>query len=1054
MPQFEPVKPGVKFPEIEQKIMAFWKDNDVFTRSQEKRIKSNRGWWPWLEGPPTANAVPHPGHVLTRVVKDIFCRYKHMQGYFVPRKGGWDTHGLPVELEVEKELGLKTKKDIEEYGIAKFNEKCKESVFRYIDEWDRMCERVAHWFDSDNPYITLTNDYIESVWWTLKEIWKKGLLVKSYYVVPICTRCDTPLSSHELAMGSQMVTEPSVYIKFKKKDTENTYFLAWTTTPWTLYGNAAITVHPDVVYVLVQYGDEKLILAEELLERVLGNDYEILERYNGVDLEHQQYEPLFDHGPLEKPAHYVVLADYVTVTDGTGLVHTAPAFGPEDFETAQEYELPTINPLDAQGKFTNAFPQFEGEFAKDTDERTIQNLKERGLLFRVEHYEHEYPFCWRCDTVILYMPRDAWFIKMTALRDDLINNNDQILWIPDHLKRGRFGNFLDTVRDWALSRDRYWGTPLPVWTCTQDPDHKLCVGGLEELKKHAINWPDGELDLHRPTIDDITLICPECGTEMHREPYVIDAWYDSGSAGIAQWHYPFENKDRFEKEYPPQFITEAIDQTRGWFYSQVAVGTAVFNKPAFMTCLTLGHIQDQAGEKMSKSKRNVVDPWLVFGSSGADAFRWYFFNNTLWRSLRFYQEAVEKLMNRFLVSLWNTYSFFVTYANLDGFDPTKVELPYEERSLLDRWLISRLQGTIQITIEGLDRFFTHRATKALETFVINDVSNWWVRRSRRRFWKSEADIDKTSAYVTLYEVLKTLTSVLAPFIPYMTEEIYQNIFRRNADTPFTVHDTPFPEVQDGQINEDLEQAMNLTQRVVETGRALRTKAGIRGRQPLSELVICTSEEHSLYLTQFIDLIEDELNVKQVQIIFLERAQEYEQKIVKPNWQALGPKFGTNVNTVATAILEMDSTTLVDQLDTNGQAYVLDGNQKYLITPEDVTTEISAKEKYVTDIFGQDKLFLNVELSPELHEEGFVRDVVRRIQAMRKDMDLDYAQQIEVYLESDDFASSAIDNHRDYIAQETLATKVHHGRTNVNITRRWEIDEHTLFIGIVPIDKNT
>lgn len=1048
MPQFRQVKPEVKFPELEQKIIKFWKKQDVFKKSQEKREALNKGWWPWLEGPPTANAEPHPGHVLTRAVKDLFCRYRHMQGFFVPRRGGWDTHGLPVELEVEKELGLKTKKDIENYGIAKFNEKCKQSVFRYIDEWDRMCVRIGHWFDQYNSYITLKNEYIESVWWTLKEIWKKGLLVKSFYVVPVCVRCDTPLSSHELAMGSQMVKEPSIYVKFKKHDSKDTYFLAWTTTPWTLYGNAALTVHPDEVYAVVQYKNEKLILAEALVEHVLGSEHEVLKRIDGTDLEGQRYEPLFDVGPLEKPAHYVILADYVTTTEGTGVVHTAPAFGPEDFDSGQEYGLPLINPLDSLGRFTEAAPQFQGEFAKDTDERTLQNLEERGLLFRVEAYEHEYPFCWRCDTVVLYMPRDAWFIKMTVLRDNLLANNEQINWVPPHLKHGRFGNFLENVRDWALSRDRYWGTPLPVWTCGADPDHKVCVGGLNELKELVINWP-GEIDLHRPTIDDIKLKCLECGSEMTREPYVIDAWYDSGSAGIAQWHYPFENQERFQKEYPPEFITEAIDQTRGWFYSQVAIGTAVFNKPAFMNCLTVGHVQDKIGEKMSKSKGNYISPWLVFDSSGADAFRWYFFNNTLWRSLRFSPEPVDKVMNRFIGTLWNTYTFFVTYAKLDGFDPNTAELPYESRPLLDRWLLSRLQRTIKVTKEELDRFFTHRATKALESFVMDDLSNWWVRRSRRRFWKSETDTNKTSAYVTLFEILHTLTSALAPFIPFITEEIYQNIFRRN-DEPLSVHDTAYPEVLSELIDEDIELAMSLAQRVVETSRAMRTKAGIRGRQPLTELIICTPDGRSTHLMQFRDLIADELNVKTVRIVSLDEADSYKQTVVKPSWKALGPKFGANAKVVAEGILKTDPVELVEQLRTEGQASIIVRDKTHVIDSDDVEIELEPKEDYVHEDSGQEKLFLNVNLSPELIEEGFVRDVVRRVQSMRKDMDLEYSQNIEVYYEGDEFAAKAIEAYRDYITQETLAIKLLQGRTDKGKTQSWKIDDRKISLGVFPL----
>ncbi len=678
----------------------------------------------------------------------------------------------------------------------------------------------------------------------------------------------------------------------------------------------------------------------------------------------------------------------------------------------------------------------------------MQDLKERQLLFRIEDYEHEYPYCWRCDTVVLYMPRDTWFIKMTEIRDNLLANNEQINWIPSHLKYGRFGNFLESVRDWVLSRDRYWGTPLPVWTCVEVPDHKVCVGGLNELKELALNWP-GDIDLHRPMIDEINLKCPECGSEMTREPYVIDAWYDSGSAGIAQWHYPFENQERFQKEYPPEFITEAIDQTRGWFYSQVAIGTAVFNKPAFMNCLVVGHVQDKIGEKMSKSKGNYISPWLVIDNSGADAFRWYFFSNTLWRSLKFSPEPVDNVMNRFIGTLWNTYTFFVTYAILDGFFPSTAELPYESRPLLDRWLLSRLQRTIKVTMEEMDRFFSHRATKALESFVLDDLSNWWVRRSRRRFWKSETDTDKTSAYVTLFEVLHTLTSALAPFIPFITEEIYQNIIRRDGE-PLSVHDTAYPEVLSELIDDDIELAMTLVQRVVETSRAMRTKAGIRGRQPLSELIICTPDGRSTHLMQFRDLIADELNVKTVRIVSLDEAESYEQTVVKPSWKALGPKFGANAKAVAEGILKTNPIELVEQLRTEGKASIVVKDKTHLIDSEDFEIELEPKTDYVHEVSGQEKLFLNVKLSPELIEEGFVRDVVRRVQAMRKDMDLDYAQTIEVYYEGNEFAAKAIETYRDYITQETLAIKLYQGRTDKGKTQIWKIDDHKLFLGVIPL----
>ena len=946
------------FVKLEEEILELWDSEDTFERSVNQRKGGKK--FVFIEGPPTANGLPHPGHILTRVVKDLVLRYRTMQGYYVERKAGWDTHGLPVEIEVEKNLRINTKGEIENYGIEKFNKKCKDSVFRYEKEWVNATKRVGFWIDMDSPYITFDNKYIESVWWSLKEIWKKGLLYKGHKVVPYCPRCETTLSSHEVAQGYRDVEDPSIYVKFKLKQPD-TYLLAWTTTPWTLLGNIALAVHPENRYVKVRVKvrakEEDLILAESRLD-VLESEYEIIEGYTGSDLADLEYERLFDFATIEGgDSQKVVTADFVTLEEGTGVVHIAPAFGEDDYGVCRDKKLGFSQPVNAEGRFTSEVPPLEGVFVKDADRQIIEMLDQRGILYKEERYSHSYPFCWRCGSPLLYYARESWFIAMKSLRDNLMANNEKINWYPAHLKHGRFGNFLDNIEDWALSRERFWGTPLNIWICASC-GKEFCVGSVKELKERAKNSVSS--DLHRPYIDDVVFECDDCGGEMRRVEDVIDCWYDSGAAPFAQWHYPFE-KDEFERNFPADFITEAIDQTRGWFYSLLAISTTIFDAPPYLNVLSLGHILDEKGVKMSKSKGNVVDITSTLDKEGADALRWYFYTaGPLSEDVRFTEKGVIEKQKKFLNTLWNSYFFFVTYAVIDEFNPNEKKIPVERRNAMDRWIISRLNTLTKEVIESIERFEIHVAARKMEEFIVNDLSNWYIRRSRRRFWIVEADFDKDSAYITLFEVLVSLCKLLAPFVPFVTEHIYQKIVRGVSDDVLeSVHLCDYPSPEESLIDTELEDSMAMASKLVEAGRRARAEAGIKIRQPLKEVVVVCSDQKRKNVERLVGVLKDELNVNEVRF--------------------------------------------------EDDAFVAADNYKQVDVDEDTA------------------LFLDTYLDKGLIEEGLVRDLVRRIQGMRKDIDLEYTAKISIMYEGDEEVKEAIDRFSDYICTETLAESIEEGK---------------------------
>ncbi len=1060
MTVFEEVILNVKFPELEENVLKFWEKEKVFERVQDLRKNSVHNFV-FLEGPPTANGLPHPGHILTRVTKDLVLRFKTMQGYYVPRKGGWDCHGLPVELEVEKELNLKTKKDIEAYGIEKFNEKCRESVLRYESEWKKTTERVGFWLDMERdgsgyhggPYITMDDDYIESVWWSLKQSWNKGLLVKSHYVVPWCTRCGTSLSSHEVALGSAETEDPSIFIKFKVEGEENTYFLAWTTTPWTLISNVALAVHPDFLYAVVETNGERYILAGALVDRVIEGEHKVVQRLYGADLEGKSYEPLFTFKKLEKRAHYVCLADFVDLEEGTGIVHTAPAFGPEDYELAQEYDLPLLQLVDEKGNFVGEVEPFADMYVKDADKKIIEMLEERNLLYKSGTYKHDYPFCWRCDTPLLYIARETWFLKMSKIKEELTDNNGQVEWFPEYYKHGRFGNFLENLRDWALSRERYWGTPLPIWTCEKCGE-RTCLGSVSELKSLAKKRPD-YLELHKPWIDEVILDCKKCGGDMIRENYLVDCWYDSGSAPFAQHHYPFENKELFESQFPASFITEAVDQTRGWFYTLLAIGTLVFNKPAYTSVLTLGLVTDEKGVKMSKSKGNIVDPWIILNNTGADAMRWYLFaSNAPWLDKRFYLKASEDALKRFLLTLWNVYHFFVLNANVDNFNPVKARenqyLPVEKRDVLDRWIISSANTLIKDVTSGLNAYDVHKAARYLDEFVVDELSNWYVRRSRRRFWKSEVTEDKLSAFWTLYEVLVTLIKLLAPFASFITEDMYQNLVRHIEETaPLSVHMTDYPTSVEEYIDKDLEESMKLVIGVNSSGRSLRASKKIKTRQPLKELIIGCTEKQASRIKPFELLLLEEINVKKVKYIDPKEHKNYCQIILKPNYERLGPKYKEKIPKISKTLQQQDSLELLRRIEEKGSAKLKIDEEEIELTRGDLNTEKKEKPPYVASLIGSLLMILNTEMTPELREEGLMLEFIRRVQVMRKELDLEYTQTISLFYETEDQELlNSMKKHEKYVANETLSTRIQVGiPAETTYTKNWKIEDKTIKIAI-------
>ncbi len=1016
------------FPRMEENVLHEWEEKRIFEKLREKNKGRER--FIFLEGPPTANGMPHMGHALTRAVKDIILRYKAMNGYDIqPWIGGWDCHGLPVEIEVEKKLGINSKREIEKFGIKKFNELCRKSVFKYRDEWIRMTKRIGFWIDMENAYVTMEDYYIESVWWALKKIYEKGLLVKDYKVVPYCPRCGTPLSSHEVAQGYKETKDPSIYVKFKVRD-EDAYFLVWTTTPWTLPSNLLLAVGEDIDYVLVEKEGEKYYVARERLKEVVG-EARILAEMKGGDLKGKRYERLIPFVPVDFDAFYVTTADFVSTEEGTGIVHIAPAFGEDDYQLCKGEGVPLVKPVDEEGKFTET--PWKGMFVKEADKHIIQWLKENGKLYKRGTVEHTYPFCWRCGTPLLYYALDTWYIKMSEERDALLRNNETVNWKPEHLKHGRFGNFLEEVKDWALSRNRYWGTPLPIWKCPEG--HVYIPESKEDLLNHAEKDSIPQhFELHRPYVDELRIKCPVCGREMKREPYLIDVWFDSGSAPFAQFHYPYENREEFEKSFPVDFITEALDQTRGWFYTLMAISTVVFDRAPYKNVLTMGLILDEKGEKMSKSKGNAVDPMQVMDDLGADAMRLYLYSMPVWKSRRFSEGLVREYMQKTLATLWNVYVFFKNNAQLDSFTPDNVG---EVSNELDKWLISRINSTILDIRRNLDNFEIHRATRALERFI-DDLSNWYVRRSRRRFWKEEISQDKISAYTALYTTLKTLAIAMAPFTPFFSEFIYHNLWGEKE----SVHLEDYPVPREDLIDTRLEEEMNIAIRVAEAGRRARQLANIKLRQPLAKMSIVASEKYQKIIEKFMDVLKEEVNVKEIEL--LGSAGDMVDIKIKPNYKVLGPKLKGDMNRVLKALNALSSREIVDKLRQGGieiAGYILTTEELEIV--EKPAEGIQAVEVESLPII----VYLDTHITRELKMEGLAREIVRRIQAMRKDLNLDYAQKISTYYKGDEEIREAIRSFKDYIMRETQSLELEEGEKE-GYTKTWEIENKKIKITII------
>ena len=1016
---YKKVSTDLNFVEREKEVIDFWNKNEIFKKS----IKNREGYptFMFYDGPPTANGKPHIGHIETRVFKDVIPRFWTMKGYEVPRKAGWDTHGLPVELEVEKMLGINGKPQIEKYGVEPFIKKCKESVWTYKHEWERMSERVGFWADMENPYVTYHDDYIESEWWALKTINDKGLLYKGHKIVPYCPRCGTALSSHEVAQGYKDVKETSCIAKFKVKNEENTYILAWTTTPWTLPSNVALCVSPKDKYVEIKVSNgEKYILAEALVSSVIKDEYEVIRSYIGDELYGTEYEPLYSFAKLDKKAYYVVADSYVTLTDGTGVVHIAPAFGEDDSRVGRDNDLPFLQLVDEAGKFSAETGEWAGTFVKDADKLVLKDLEERGLLFAALPYEHSYPFCWRCDTPLLYYAIDTWFIKMSALRDRLVANNNTVNWMPENIKEGRFGNFLENVIDWGLSRSRYWGTPLPVWEC--ECGHYHVIGSREELKKLGDNVPDN-VELHKPYLDGIKIKCEKCGKDMTRVPYVIDCWFDSGSMPFAQYHYPFENKELFEKRFPAQFISEAIDQTRGWFYTLMAISTLLFDRAPFENCLVLGHVQDKDGLKMSKHKGNVVDPWSVLDKQGADAVRWYFCaSSSPWLPTRFYPEGISEYQRKFIGTFWNTYAFYVLYADIDKFNPTEYKLEYDKLSQMDKWVLSKLNTLIKDVDAGMTEYKVTESARAIQDFT-DELSNWYVRRCRERFWESGMEQDKINAYMTLYTCLVTLAKVSAPFVPFMTEQIYQNLVRNFDKTaPESIHLCDFPVADEKMIDKELEESMEKVLEIVTLGRACRNVSNMKNRQVLSKVYVGmkgTLDEKYYYI------IKEELNVKEIE--FKDDVSEFVSYNVKPNLKTVGPKYGSILPTINQMLRGGDGTTFVKELNETGKVVLEIGDAKIELVEEDLLIETTKSEKYISSAENDVTVVLDIELTPELIEEGFVRELISKIQNLRKESGFEVQNHIEIYYSDNKKIGEIIEKNKEQIADETLADLIEAGK---------------------------
>lgn len=1038
---YDKVSTNLNFVEREKNVEKFWKENHIFEKSMENRKEGPT--YTFYDGPPTANGKPHIGHVLTRVIKDMIPRYRTMKGYMVPRKAGWDTHGLPVELEVERQLGLDGKEQIEEYGLVPFIDKCKESVWKYKGMWEDFSGTVGFWADMEHPYVTYHDDYIESEWWALKQIWDKGLLYKGFKIVPYCPRCGTPLSAQEVAQGYKTVKERSAVVRFKVKD-EDAYILAWTTTPWTLPSNVALCVNPNESYVKVKAADDRVYyMAEALLDTVLGKlgseettAYEVLETYTGKDLEYKEYEPLYECADIlakkqHKKAHFVTCDTYVTLTDGTGVVHIAPAFGEDDSRVGRLYDLPFVQMVNGKGEMTEETP-FAGLFVKKADPEVLKDLDARGLLFDAPKFEHEYPHCWRCDTPLIYYARESWFIKMTAVKDDLIRNNKTINWIPEGIGSGRFGAWLENVQDWGISRNRYWGTPLNIWECECGCQHS--IGSRQELFEMSGNEAAKTVELHRPYIDEITITCPECGGTMHRVPEVIDCWFDSGAMPFAQHHYPFENKEVFEQQFPAQFISEAVDQTRGWFYSLLAESTLLFNKAAYENVIVLGHVQDENGQKMSKSKGNAVDPFEALETYGADAIRWYFYiNSAPWLPNRFHGKAVQEGQRKFMGTLWNTYAFFVLYANIDNFDATQYTLEYDKLPVMDKWLLSKMNTMIKTVDDNLANYRIPETARALQEFV-DDMSNWYVRRSRERFWAKGMEQDKINAYMTLYTALVNVAKAAAPMIPFMTEDIYRNLVCSiDKSAPESVHLCDFPTVDEAHIDKELEANMDEVLKIVVMGRAARNAANIKNRQPIANMMVKAPKELDSYFTE---IIRDELNTKNV--TFTEDAGSYVSYNFKPQLKTVGPKYGKLLGGIRQALGGLDGRAAMAELKQEGALHLDINGQSVVLLEDDLLIETAQTEGYETEQDGDITVVLDTTLTPELIEEGFVRELVSKIQTMRKEAGFEVTDRIVIYAMGNEKIESILKAHTEEIRSEVLADDIVYNTTK-GYEKEWSIN---------------
>ena len=1045
---YNKVSTNLSFVEREKEILKFWNENKIFEKSIDVRKEGET--YTFYDGPPTANGKPHIGHVLTRVIKDMIPRYRTMKGYKVLRKAGWDTHGLPVELEVEKMLGLDGKEQIEKYGLEPFIKHCKESVWKYKGMWEDFSNTVGFWADMDDPYVTYHNEFIESEWWALKQIWDKGLLYKGFKIVPYCPRCGTPLSSHEVAQGYKNVKERSAVVRFKVVG-EDAYFLAWTTTPWTLPSNVALCVNPDEVYCKVKAADGyTYYMAEALLDKVLGGlakedapAYEVLETYKGTDLEHKEYEPLFDCvKPIcekqNKKGHYITCDNYVTMSDGTGIVHIAPAFGEDDANVGRRYDLPFVQLVDAKGELTEDTP-FAGLFVKDADPKILVDLESRGLLFDAPKYEHDYPFCWRCDTPLIYYARESWFIKMTAVKDDLIANNNTINWIPESIGKGRFGDWLNNVQDWGVSRDRYWGTPLNIWEC--ECGHRHSIGSIADLKEMSDNCPD-DIELHRPYIDAVTIKCDKCGKQMNRVSEVIDCWFDSGAMPFAQWHYPFENKEIFEDNFPANFISEAVDQTRGWFYSLLAISTLIFNKAPYKNVIVLGLVQDENGQKMSKSKGNAVDPFEALETFGADAIRWYFYSNSApWLPNKFHAGAVTEGQRKFMGTLWNTYAFFVLYANIDNFDATKYSLDYDKLSVMDKWLLSKLNTLIKEVDNNLENYKITETSRILQDFV-DDLSNWYVRRSRERFWGKEMTQDKINAYMTLYTTLVELAKISAPMIPFMADDIYRNLVCSiDKNAPESVHLCDFPAVKEEWIDKDLETNMKEVLDIVVLGRSCRNSANIKNRQPIGKMFVKSHTELNEF---FKAIIAEELNVKDVE--FKDDVKDFTSYSFKPQLRTLGPKYGKFIGEIRNALAEIDGNAAMDELNANGVLKLQLSNIVADLEKEDLLIETAQVEGFESVSDYGITVILDTNLTEELIEEGFVREIISKIQTMRKDSGYEVMDHIVIYHSGNDKIKDIIDRNKAEIMEDVLAEDIKFD-TNCDNEKAWDINGEKVVLGL-------